>query len=273
MSIQNFDTWGAAASGFKYLPITIAASATSVGVAVLANWTNLETIKGLYFPENCGGIERLSPKLKAATFAQMLYSFVFQAPGSESMVMQGILQDGILTRAPRMFFNLCGKGHWADSKIAVVARTAVSAVAFSAMHLLNQVLLGNDAKMAFQLANTLGLGLVLAAIKEKTGSIWPAFGLHAAFNAVFMSVPYLYCATKSSKPEETVSLPTNGNCSAIDMLMLDRPQCHPDNRRFAAEAADLSERAERRRSWAKADEAAAAELLKKSESCYPESEK
>ena len=53
MSVQNYNILSGVASGFKYIPYALAAQAASVGVAVLGNWTNLETINNALIPENC----------------------------------------------------------------------------------------------------------------------------------------------------------------------------------------------------------------------------
>ncbi len=200
MSVQNYNILSDVASGFKYIPYALAAQAASVGVAVLGNWTNLETIKNALIPENCGVVQRaLAEAPEITAFAVSL------GPVLEEFKRRN-LQVYMLTSVPRIFFNLFGKGHWVDSKIAILARTAVTAMFFSEWHSVwREIVSTGEEVMNFKYAHTFGLGLVTAALQEKTGSMWPSVGVHAASNAIGFAPPLLYCATKSSDPKSSES--------------------------------------------------------------------
>jgi CAAX prenyl protease-like protein len=202
MSIQNYNIFSGVASGFKYIPYAIGAQAASAGVAVLGNWTNLKTIKNAFLRENCGIMEQMS-LAEAKMGAAILGYAVSLGPVHEEFKRRNF-QVYMLTFVPRIFFNLFGKGHWVDSKIAIFARTVATAVVFSEAHSVwREIVSVGEEVMNFKYAHTFGLGLVTAALQEKTGSMWPSVGLHAAMNAIALVPPMLYCATKSSDPKPT----------------------------------------------------------------------
>jgi hypothetical protein len=202
MSIQNCNILSGVASGFKYIPYALAAQAASAGVAVLGNWTNLKTIKNGFIPENCGIMEQMS-QAEAKMGAALLGYAVSLGPVLEEFKRRNF-QVYMLTSVPRIFFNLFGKGHWVDSRIAIFARTVATAVLFSESHSVwREIVSMGEEVMNFKYAHTFGLGLVTAALQEKTGSMWPSVGLHAAMNAIAVVPRLLYCATKSSDPKSS----------------------------------------------------------------------
>lgn len=67
--------------------------------------------------------------------------------------------------------------------VGIVRATLVSAVCFALPHLLN--VLGGIWDPAFTVVDTiaaLGLGVTFAALRVRTGSIWPLVGVHALFD-------------------------------------------------------------------------------------------
>ena len=67
--------------------------------------------------------------------------------------------------------------------VGIVRATAISAVCFALPHLLN--VLGGTWDPAFTVVDTVaafGLGFTFAALRVRTGSIWPLVGVHALFD-------------------------------------------------------------------------------------------
>lgn len=193
MSIQPFDTFSAITTGFKYLPYALGASSLSVTVGSLAGLYDWGLVKDLYSPD-CSNIQ-----IKGSDIIQGLligYLSLFNAPITEEILFRGVLQDGILTRAPRKFLALFGKQRLADSVIAKTGRIGITALGFSLFHLQNQFFVSTE-QIKFQLANTFGLGLVTSYLKEKTKSLWPSVGLHMIFNAVPISIQTMNCLFSS----------------------------------------------------------------------------
>jgi len=177
--------------------------ALTVTAASLTGLFTWNTVRDVLFPDDksCGQFERfdLTQKTAAVTLTATLGIAIAVV---EEVFNRGVLQIGLLTKAPRMFLSPYGKGHLADAMIARVARCAVSGWAYSAMHLFNMGAYGyTPEKLNFQLANTFGLGLVVSAVTEAKGSIWPAVGIHAAYNTIFMTTPLIYCMLRSKESD------------------------------------------------------------------------
>jgi membrane protease YdiL (CAAX protease family) len=268
MSIQNFGTTMAA--GLQYLPYAIAAQGACLATGIIANWVTLDTVREAYFPSPSSCVAVVSmPLLQKITMVGTLLTLAALEEFSF-----GFMQDRLLTRAPRMFFSLFGRGRWADSLIARTARSVLTALAFSTYHpFMNKMMLAitTDPQMkdklsdiipadqieilarqentlsSFQFVNTFGPGLVFAAIKEKTGSVWPALGLHGAWNTLLPSMTMLQCAMQSSNLEET-QIATASKPQTTTALESCKPElctkdtnssfCHASNQRLIKKAGE-----------------------------------
>jgi membrane protease YdiL (CAAX protease family) len=217
MSVQNLNAFSGVVSGFKYLPASLAVQALTVTTASLAGLFTCNSVRDVLFPDDkiCGRFERfdLPQKVIALTFTAA-WGIVMGVV--EEVFIRGVLQIGLLTKAPRMFLSPYGRGHWADAMIARVARCVVTAWRFSEMHLSNTGAYGyTQEKLNFQLANAFGLGLVASAVTEAKGSVWPAVGIHAAYNTFFMTIPVTYCILHSKESAKESNEPTSKLQSGI----------------------------------------------------------
>lgn len=88
---------------------------------------------------------------------------------SEETVFRGFLLNGL------------------RSRFRVVPAALISSLAFAVYHGLNALWNAHPHLLAAQAFYALGSGLVLAVLTLRTGSVWPAIGLHAAIDAVGLS--------------------------------------------------------------------------------------
>jgi hypothetical protein len=262
-----FDTCAVAASGVQYLPYSLVVQTAAVAAAGWLGHFNWETVKDAFFPTACGDLNEWPVWKKIVGVGLQLVEKTLTVSGEEILI-RGILQDGILTKLPKKVLDFFGRGRWVNSPLASVARVGVSAAAFSAIHLGNALLLPRK-HMQLQLANTFGLGLVAAYIKEKTGSIWPGFGLHAAYNAIATNIPFVHCVTRASEPaaastlfKEERSLPRSGS-------VLAHPACAAENQQLINRAGRIDEQSASFREDAARLESQAEQLREQAQSAYP----
>ena len=206
--------WRQAAYGVTWLPISAAFQAASVGIGILKGWTDWAAVNEVFNPPICplpipvqdatcgtqnmlfdldvaygtpDNTEEQKQSLRDAVANQKnaQYDLVTRYVVQEEFIFRTLLQETLLKKAPKWALEKIApsKVHWVDSKVAKVARIALSAAAFSAYHRGNQAALGlSDSQMNLQLCNTFGLGIATGILQEKTGSTWASIGLHLSYN-------------------------------------------------------------------------------------------
>src|ERR1700679_3731857 len=113
MSIQPFDAWSAAATGFKYLPHSLALQTAVVGGAIALGQVKWDTAKEGFFSSNshiCNAFKDVSLLEKVSMFFGV-GQVVGMGIGEEVMI-RGILQDGLLTRVLKAVLGIFGRNHW-----------------------------------------------------------------------------------------------------------------------------------------------------------------
>jgi len=282
MTIQSFNAWSAAATGFKYLPYSLVTQAVTITGAIAIGQVAWDTVKEAFFPSDskmCDAVKDYSLLQKAVMLGAAGFTALTYGTGEE-VIVRGILQDGLLTRAPKAVLGIFGRNHWVDSRPAQVVRVGISAAAFAAMHLANSMIYSSGV-VRFQVANTLGLGIAAAVVKEKTGSVLPAMGLHSLYNAISMSIPNLWLATSacsifksdptpisfsSSTPAQSISLDQN-TCPMESIFTY--PTCSSKNSALAEEAEIHKGMAEYYRAKQEERKEKAESLLQFAQSPYP----
>lgn len=243
MNAQPFNAWSVATTGFKYLPHSLVVQAAAVTGAVAMGQVAWDTVKEAFFPSDskmCDAVKNASLLQKAAMFGPVFEMTAFGA--GEELMIRGILQDGLLTRVPKAVLGIFGRNHWVDSRPAQVVRVGISGALFAAAHLANSLIL-SPGMLRFQLANTLGLGIAAAALKERTGSVLAAAGLHGLYNFLAGLIPTLWVTTNAcsiSKSDPTpmsfASSPSSrsaANRPAPDQsVSLDQNTCPMESRKY-----------------------------------------
>lgn len=110
-------------------------------------------------------------------------TFAFKAPIVEELLFRVGLQELILKRAPKAILNRFAPSYSGvvDTKIAKIARVALTAAAFSLAHAMPPEYGWPNCSTA-RLVNTFVLGLVLGGVQEVTESPLMAMLLHSGFN-------------------------------------------------------------------------------------------
>ena len=155
--------WRQAAYGVAWLPVSVALQAASIGVGVMKGWTDWATVKEIFNPPICplpipvqgpdGNIQNMLFDLEEAysspqnpEYAKQSirhavnlqknahYDLCTRYVVQEEFLFRTVLQETLLRQAPKWALGKIApdKVHWVDSKIAKVARVALSAAAFSA---------------------------------------------------------------------------------------------------------------------------------------------
>lgn len=248
MSIQPFNAWSAAATGFKYLPHSLAVQTAVVAGAIALDQVKWDVLKEVFFPSDsktCNAVNDLS-LLQKVSMIVGVGQLVGMGTGEE-VIIRGILQDGLLTRVPKAVLGIFGKNHWVDSRPAQVVRGGISAAAFAAIHLANLRVFSEE-QVRVQIANTLGLGIACAAVKERTGSVVAAMGLHGLYNALAISIPNLWLATNACSlfESDSATQSINQNTPIRESMesILRSPTCASENDVLAKKAEEHKASAE-----------------------------
>lgn len=230
MTIQSFNAWSAAATGFKYLPYSLVTQAVTITGAIAIGQVAWDTVKEALFPSDskmCDAVNNSSLLQKVSMLGIAGFTALNHGAGEE-VIVRGIFQDGLLTRVPKAVLEIFGRNHWVDSRPAQVVRVGISAAAFAAMHLVNSMSFSPE-QVRFQIANTLGLGIAAAAVKEKTGSVLAAMGLHSLYNALLVSIPNLWLTTNACSIFKSDPTPMSFSSSpSSSPLLLDSTRSTPE---------------------------------------------
>lgn len=185
--------WYQAAYGAAMLPASLVVQTATVGLGILLERTNIETISAVFNPEACTG--NLPLEQSIAIKAHLFETFNSLIP-REEFFCRVLVHDILLKKAPHKLISKIAPNYeyLVDSTPAKIARILISSGVFSAIHLVNAGIPGMTPSMLnFQLFNTFGMGLVLGALQEKTGNAWASVGLHMAYNNFFLLYGFRNC--------------------------------------------------------------------------------
>ncbi|HSX37624.1 MAG TPA: CPBP family glutamic-type intramembrane protease, partial [Chlamydiales bacterium] len=209
MTIQLYNAWSAAATGFKYLPYSLVTQAATIAVSIATGQVAWDRVKEVFFPSDsrmCDTVKGFSLLDKAVGLGGVSCSAWING-AVEEVIMRGIFQDGLLTRVPKAVLGIFGRNHWVDSRPAQVVRVSMSVAAAVALRLTNPKNLPPE-KLRFLIANTLGIGTAIAAVKEKTGSVVAAIGLRSLHNVFLINIPTLWLLTNACSIFKSDPTPT-----------------------------------------------------------------
>jgi membrane protease YdiL (CAAX protease family) len=275
MTIQS-NSYSLALSGVKWLPVAMAAQAATVGIGMLAGWVSWDTVKAAFTPAAECPLKSVEGRQKLGG-AMMLIS---GQPAIEEFGAREIFQNQMLTVFPTWILGKIVPGsEWiVKSTVAKVARTVLSGGLFSYSHYIFHPANAPESAqkiMNFQVLNTLGIGLALSALRERTGSSWPAFGLHVAWNVLTMLGLNLYPCFQPNEIEikgdpmpkaadqemcPVESLPVESLSPFNHQLVIYHPSCPKGNQRLIDIAIQNENSAEDLKSLAKSRMAHAAAL-------------
>lgn len=192
MTIQN-NPWSLALSGVKWLPVSIAAQAVTVGAGILAGWVTWDTVKEAFAPADQCPLHSVEGR---RWFAADIID-KSSHPCFEEWAVREVFQYQMLKAIPAwMLEKIVPESEWIlDTTILKTTRTVLSGGLFSYLHHIFHPVAASEEiqkSLNFRILSTLGGGLAISAVRERTGSAWPALGLHVAWNVFYTLVTNLY---------------------------------------------------------------------------------
>ncbi len=278
MAIQN-NPLSLALSGVKWLPVSMAAQAVTVGAGLLAGWVTWDAVKDAFAPiEEC--------PLQSVEGRQWLAADIIDKsshPCFEEWVVREIFQYQLLKAIPSwMLGKIVPGSEWIlDTTILKTTRAVLSGGMFSFLHhLFHPVNVSKEIRKAlnFRLLSTLGGGIAIAAVRERTGSTWPALGLHIAWNVFYSLGTNLYpCFMPNGAKEIADNMSDNqGRCRSEratpfnHQLVRYQPSCPKENQRLIDAALAKESLADRNKMRAQELAAGARELASMATKIVPE---